>query len=64
MQIDIGTQIQVSHRGEVIHGRIVGIESSSQRHGFPSRGHVVVLQPQGDREPLEVYVPPTRQTRS
>ncbi len=36
MKIDIGAQIQVSHRGEVITGRIVGVEDAGNRRGFPA----------------------------
>ncbi len=57
MSIDIGSSIATTHNGRPVRGRIVGLEPSRQRRGFPDRGYVAVVRPHGEREPLEVFIP-------
>lgn len=57
MTINIGDRISINHRGQSINGRIVGLEASAHRRGYPTRGLVAVVQPDVG-EASETYIAP------
>jgi hypothetical protein len=61
-QFDIGQTITCEHRGQHVTGRIVGIEPSNYRRGYPAHGYVALVQP-AEGEAFEVYLPAQEQER-